>query len=71
LLPGFDWAWSYLTKNVSIVYHHCEANDENVVDDSKAMDDGQQDDWSTMNAMTMVAAAVAAVEATAVENVLD
>lgn len=64
MLFDLDSEYLYLTKNVSIVYHHYGLNDENVVDDLKVMDDEQQDDLDRMDVE------VAVVGEVVVENVL-
>ncbi len=58
----------YLTKNVSIGYHHYELNDGNVVDDLKVYDDDQQDDLNRMDVEVVAEEVVVVV--VVVESVL-
>ena len=63
----FDLEYLYLTKNVSIEYHHYELNDGNVVDDLKVLDDDRQDELNRMDVGEVVEEEVVVV---VVENEL-
>lgn len=65
-----DLEYLYLTKNVSIGYHHYELNDGNVVDDLKVLNDDQQDDLDKIDVEVVVVVEEEVVVVVAVENVL-
>ena len=64
-----DLEYLYLTKNVSIVCHHYESNDGNVVDDLKVLDDVREDDSNRMDVQKVEVVEEEVVVVVVVENV--